>query len=280
LPDTPAPLVAASALVDAHVHLHDCYPPDLFLDHADANFERAERARGWPAVPGVLMLTESEGVDEFGRLAEAARGPGALLGRWALEPTGDAEALSARRGGRILVLVAGRQVVTREGLEVLLLGTRETVPDGAPVREVLAAGARFGALRVIPWGVGKWLGARGRLLSELIAAVPPDDRLFLGDSAGRPFFWGRPRHFDEAARRGWRVLPGSDPLPFPSQVARAGSFGFRVEGPVDVTRPSTSLKAALGTTERGITPYGRPERLLPFLRNQVAMQRRKRARAI
>ncbi len=287
MPDVPLPLVP-SALVDAHVHLHRCFPPAAFLNHANANFGRAERAHGWAAMPGVLMLTESEGVDEFTRLAEIARrsadgaagSPEVLLGGWTVEPTGDAEALVARHGGRQVVLIAGRQVVTQEGLELLLLGTSGAVPDGTPIRDALAAGARLGALPVVPWGVGKWLFGRGRLLSALIASLPPDDERFLGDSAGRPFFWGRSRHFEEAARHGWRVLPGTDPLPFPSEVSRAGTFGFRLEAAIDLSSPSESLKAALRRPGARITPFGRLERFAPFVRRQLAMQRRKRARAI
>ena len=164
-------------LIDAHVHLHDCFQLDSFFEQAHRNFEQAAREHGWGPALGVLMLTESAGVDWFGRLAGMAAGSPAGAGTrstsWMIEATPDRSALVARSGGRRLLLVAGRQVVAREGLEVLLLGTRSSVPDGRPIREVLAEGARLGALRVIPWGAGKWLFGRGRLLNELIAAARP-----------------------------------------------------------------------------------------------------------
>jgi hypothetical protein len=145
------------------------------------------------------------------------------------------------------------------------------------VREVLAEGARVGAIRVIPWGAGKWLFGRGRLLDELIDSTRPGDGLFLGDSAGRPFFWISPAHFQRAARRGIRVLRGTDPLPFPTQVSRPGSFGFRLAWPEDRAPSAESIKAALRRPDAQLTSYGRLERLVPFIRHQVAMQRRKRA---
>jgi len=269
-------------LIDAHVHLHDCFAPDGFLEHAHRNFERAGQRREWAPALGVLMLTESAGADWFGRLASTAAGAMASraqrLGPWSIEETTDPDALLARGGSRRLLLVAGRQIVAREGLEVLLLGARAAVPDGRPIREVLAEGERLGALRVIPWGAGKWLFARGRLLSTLIAAARPGDGFFLGDGSGRPFFWTRPRHFEEAEGQGVRVLPGTDPLPFPAQVSRAGSYGFRLEGVVDLTRPAEGIKAALRDPTSRITPFGRLERLAPFVRHQVAMQRLKRRR--
>lgn len=268
---------APALLIDAHVHLHDCYPPQRFLDHAADNFERAAREHGWtPAAPGVLLLSESAGVDWFGRLAAEAAGAADLaLGSWGLEATPDPSALLARSGTRRLLLVSGRQVVTREGLEVLLLATRGTVPDRIPIREVLAEGERLGALRVIPWGAGKWLFERGRLLSELIEATQPGNGFFLGDSAGRPGFWGSPRHFGAAARRGIRVLPGTDPLPLPGEVTRPGSYGFRLEPSADLSLPA-EIKAALGRPDARLTPFGRLERLGPFVLHQLAMQRRKR----
>jgi hypothetical protein len=224
------------------------------------------------------MLTESEGVDWFGRLEGLADGgkDAAALAPWTIVRTSDPSALEARYGARRLFIVAGRQVVAREGLEVLMLGTRAMVLDGGRLPELLSEGARLGALRVIPWGAGKWLFGRGRLLTSIIATQRSDDGFFLGDGAGRPFFWSTPNHFPEAARRGIRVLPGTDPLPFPSQATRAGSFGFRLEGRLDLSRPAEGIKAALRDPASRMTPYGKLERALPFLRNQVAMQQRKR----
>jgi hypothetical protein len=268
---------AGALLIDAHVHLHDCYAPQRFLEHAAGNFERAAREHGWSPTPGVLLLTESAGVDWFGRLAAVAAGAAELpLGAWTLAATPDPSALLASHGAERLLLVSGRQVVAREGLEVLLLATRASVPDRLPVREILAEGERLGALRVIPWGAGKWLFDRGRLVSELIEAAQPGDGFFLGDGAGRPFFWSTPRHFVQAERRGIRVLPGTDPLPFPREVTRPGCFGFRLEAPGDLTMPAEALKAALRSPDARLTPFGQLERLAPFIRSQLAMQRRRR----
>jgi hypothetical protein len=267
-----------SVLIDAHVHLHDCFAPATFLDSAQRNFDQAALRQGWKPALGVLMFTESKGVDWFGRLSGlgTAAGGGSDLGSWSIETTSDPCALSARSGDRQLLIVAGRQVVVREGLEVLLLATRDTVPDGRDLADVMAAGARRRAVRVIPWGVGKWLFRRGRLVSDLIATEQAGSGFFLGDGAGRPFFWPAPSQFGAAARRGIRVLQGTDPLPFPEQVGRAGSYGFRLEGIIDLSRPAEGIKAALLDPASRLTPFGRLERAIPFVHHQIAMQRRKR----
>jgi hypothetical protein len=258
-------------LIDAHVHLHDSYDARRFLDHAAANFERAAAAHRWQTPTGALLLTESAGVDRFARL-EAG---GDDTDGWAIDRI-DAVTLLARSGARRLLLVAGRQVVTAEGLEVLLLGTRVTPADRQPIREVLAEGERAGALRVVPWGVGKWLFARGHLLVQLIGSARPGDGFFLGDSGGRPFFWTNPRHFRLAAQRGIPVLAGTDPLPFPHEVARPGSFGFRLAWPAGTGLTADSIKALLRDRGTRLTPYGRLEGLGPFIRHQIGMQLRKR----
>ncbi|HEY8258895.1 MAG TPA: hypothetical protein VIG08_14650 [Gemmatimonadales bacterium] len=269
-----------SVLIDAHVHLHDCFSPATFLESARRNFESAAEQHGWPTPIGVLMLTESENADWFGRLTRLADGSAKAspLGPWTITTTDDPNALDVRHGSRRLFIVAGRQVVAREGLEVLTLGSRAMIPDGGSLTDIMAEARGNGALRVIPWGAGKWLFGRGRLLSGILATQSSNDGFFLGDGAGRPFFWSTPNHFAEGERRGIRVLPGTDPLPFPSQESRAGSFGFRLEGPVDLTRPAEGITTALRNPASRLAPFGRLERLLPFLRNQVAMQQRKRLR--
>jgi len=117
-------------------------------------------------------------------------------------------------------------------------------------------------------------------MSDIIAAERPVGGFFLGDGAGRPFFWGTPSHFREAEARGIRILPGTDPLPFPRQMGRAGSYGFLLEGTIDLTRPAEGIKTALLDPSSRLTPFGKAERALPFIRNQIAMQRRKRQRPV
>ena len=188
-----------SVLIDGHVHLHDCYSPSTFLESARRNFDLAGQRLGRSALPGVLMLTESEGIDWFGRLARQAAGQTTEdripLDPWTIESTPDPAALWATSGDRKLLLLAGRQVVAREGLEVLVLGTTAKISDGLSLEQAMTEGASHGALRVIPWGAGKWLFGRGRLLSGIILAQRMNDDFFLGDGAGPPILLVDPESF-------------------------------------------------------------------------------------
>ena len=98
----------------------------------------------------------------------------------------------------------------------------------------------------------------------------------LGDNGGRLRHGRRPPLFERAERRGIRVLPGSDPLPFPHHQVRAGSYGVRLAATLDAARPGRDLYRALVDETVEWAPFGQREGLLPFLRNQVAMQFRKR----
>jgi hypothetical protein len=160
-------------------------------------------------------------------------------------------------------------------LEVLLLGTTRRLPDGLPIRQVLSETASWGVPRVIPWGPGKWLFRRGRLLSALVEEFR-SPTLFLGDESGRPVFWGYPQHFGRAARLGVRDLPGTDPLPFAHDVTKVGRMGFRMRIDLDRSRPAASLLTALLQEGATLERFAILETPLRFVRKQIGMQLRKR----
>jgi hypothetical protein len=268
---------AISVLVDAHVHLHECFAPSVFFDAAAANMAGCARALGLPAAtPGFLLLTENSGADAFSGLATGALPTGA----WRIEPLPETVSLRAiAEHPPALVLVGGRQIITAEGLEVLALGTRKTFTDGEPIRCVLAAADAAGAISVVPWGFGKWTGRRGRIVLGILRERG-GHRVHLGDNGGRPAGWRRPSLFAIAESQGWWVLPGTDPLPFPGEVAKPGRYGFVAELELDWSEPFASLKRWLNTRDRSPRTYGRLESPAVFVWRQTAMQIVKRRRRL
>jgi hypothetical protein len=267
-------------LVDAHVHIYECFDVSTLLDAAIANFqtEAARRGNG-ETFAGALLLTESRGYNWFSRLRAHAESA-VQLGGWRFELTEEPSSLQARRGdGALLILIAGRQIATSEDLEVLALGTDTTFDDGLTLTETIEKVQRARGLPTIPWGAGKWLGTRGSLLTKVMEKSDSHE-LFLGDNSGRPVFWKRPFHFELATRRGIRILPGTDPLPFRSEQARAGSFGLAVRAGLDLNRPASDLKQILRNQSITMQSYGHLESVLRFVRHQVTIQLRKRFRKI
>jgi hypothetical protein len=264
-----APQQQGLTLVDAHVHLYDCFDLATLLDSAYEHFSRQATRYGKPdRFTGVLMLAETGEQDRFAELhAGADHGS-----EWTLTRTDEDCSLLARTpDGRELALLAGRQIISREKLEVLALATRARFPDGTPTEDLLVQIQQRNAIAVLPWGVGKWFGNRGTIVRSLLSSTERP-KFFLGDNGGRPLFWPRPGLMRLAERAGIGVLPGTDPLPLASQELRCGSFGFAIKGLPSVRRPGADVTNMIDDSTSEMTPYGKLETPLRFVRNQLRLR--------
>jgi len=141
-------------------------------------------------------------------------------------------------------LVAGRQIVTAERIEVLGLAMPGRVDDGRPAPDTVAAVQAAGGVPVLAWAPGKWFFARGRVVLDIIARHPPG-ALLLGDTTLRPTVWPEPAIMRAARKRGYGIAAGSDPLPFAGEEARMGAYASVIEAPFDAQNPLASARAAL-----------------------------------
>jgi hypothetical protein len=265
--------------LDAHVHIQKDFAFGDLLHSARANFSRRGQATS-PGKPATcfLLLAEAKTCDYFSSWKnQAATAEGLNQEGWRILPTQEEESLLAVHdhwpADRVFLL-AGRQIVTAERLEVLALATVVKIADGLPLPVTVDTIRRQGGLAVLPWGVGKWLGRRGRTVAGFLADVNPD-RLFVGDNGGRPVFWPTPSPFGLAAKRGIKLLPGSDPLPLAGEEQRIGSYGAMLEGECTNDTPAADLKALLTRKEMNITPVGKLLGTLSFFKTQLALRRHK-----
>ncbi|MEL6680054.1 MAG: hypothetical protein AAFQ51_15210 [Pseudomonadota bacterium] len=253
-------------LVDGHLHLHPDYPLGRTLDAVLRHMRRHDPA----TTTGMVLLSEMAGVQRFHALPNAE-------GSWTFSDTGEEYTrIASNPEGHRIAIVAGSQIVTAEGLEVLAQGTTLRIPDGAALQPTLDAVLEGGGIAVLPWGVGKWTGARGRMIAGLAAGKPASPHLFLADSGVRPTLLPRPNVLAQAESQGWTVLAGTDPLPLSGEEAHAGRFGFVADHPFDAEHPFTALFAWLSGSSGSPDTYGALERPGRFVRNQVLMQIRKR----
>ena len=74
------------------------------------------------------------------------------------------------------------------------------------------------------------------------------------------------------------MLPGSDPLPFESQVDRVASYGLIVTVDIESPAPFAVLQALLLDPRVCLASYGRQAGAFTFIRDQIAMQLVKRRR--
>lgn len=271
-------------LVDGHVHVYECFDVARMFDAAAANFAAAARSlvgmrdSALPAYDAVLCLVESRSERFLNAVRERPdrvwRGGD---GFWEIEPTCEPDTLVVRRGSTRLNLIAGRQIVTRERLEVLALGTTAQLRDGEPIETTLAAIRDARAAAVLPWGVGKWLGVRGAVVARILAD-PQWRHVLLGDNGNRLELAPEPAEFAAARREGRAVLPGSDPLPLRGEETRVGAYGFAVDVALDPLRPAAALLALLRSAS-AFVGFGRRQPLVRFVGNQVALKLTSRRRS-
>ena len=257
-------------LVDSHVHFYSCFELRSFLDAASDNFRRA--AARWSAdasYQSVLLLTETA---EDSWFQEISQNSGDTSSSWYFRRNQDMRSVNAHHPKRQpIVIVAGRQIITKESLEVLALGTTRQFSDGHAISTVLDQVNDADAIAVIPWAFGKWIGERGQIIRELLEQNGEIAPFVLGDNSARLRFFPDPAIFQLAKESGIPILPGSDPLPFRSETRRAGSFGFRLDGELSDECPSADILRLI-RNNGNITPYGKLENPFRFLRNQIAMQ--------
>jgi len=245
--------------VDAHVHLRGDVA--LSLQAAAGNF--AVAGNGVDA--GAVLLTDSETVDTFRTLYSQGLPHG-------IYETGEAISLVSRLGAVPVLLVAGRQVVTAERVEVLLIGTRDKSADGMPLEAVLRDAEERDVLAILPWGLGKWVGSRGKLVVNVLAR---HRGVMVGDIPARPRAL-RAAPLSHSRGVGRRILSGSDPLPLPREGDRVGSFGQIVSVRLDTTAPAASLIAALRSPDTAFDAYGRRQSLVEMAGLQWALRRQKK----
>jgi hypothetical protein len=272
----PLGLDADLVVVDGHVHFRRAFRAGRVLEGAHAHLAAAARQYDPTAsFVGVLLLADAPRECGFDRLREAVR-RGRADGRhaWDVHALPEPAGLCVTAPGRApIVVVAGRQLPTRQRLEVLALGTRRSFGVGRALRPLLREVALSGAVPVIPWGAGKWMGARGRRVAEVVRGSWGGP-LLLGDSANRPTFWPRPALFRQAREAGVAVLPGSDPLPFPGEASRVGRAGAVLTTPLDPHRPVATLRHRLRDASPALSCFRQGESLCRFVYNQAKMQLR------
>ena len=264
-------------IIDAHVHIHDCFDLPAFFESAWANcgtHARNQQHHG-PFI-GVLLLTESSWDHWFQRLQTLADQNKTISHNtsnvWDIQRTNEDFTLFAQSTqDQKFLIVAGRQIVTKEKFEVLALLTSQTFQDGMNIQKSIEEVKKSGGIPVIPWAFGKWWGMRGKRLTELMMSSVMSN-VFLGDNSGRPRILPYPSQFTLANTRGIRIFPGSDPLPISSENWRPCSVGLSLNGELDEASPGADLKRILQDAKTSLTPYFQHESVYRFIKNQVAMK--------
>jgi len=260
------------ALIDAHVHIHECYEIESAFDSAAHNSGRIRSAMRYPdSVPSILWLVDQgDGAGIEPRLLSAGG-----AGHWRLEPL-DGPTMGLRHAGTgdRLTVVFGRQIRTAEDLEVLVVGTRAPAVSSLPLQETVEFWVEEDVLVMLPWGFGKWTGSRGRTIVRAYERFSPQG-LRLADTGAHSRYRRVPPVFARSLADGYPILAGSDPFPFPDQVGAIGRTGFVLDH-VPAEPDWSDLLTAVRSLKGQPTRFGGPLGSREFVSLQAKMQFRKR----
>jgi len=145
-------------LIDSHVHIYKCFDLQTFFSAALSHFTAQAKHFGQEKdFTALLLLTEAKNENWFHYLAGYAR-TGYILNphcspQWSFHPTHESCSLQLQcSGNHNLFLIAGRQIATKEKLEVLAIATDRLYEDGTSIEEVIQSAENDGAIPVIPYG--------------------------------------------------------------------------------------------------------------------------------
>ena len=204
-----------TTILDTHLHLYPEYDLtrafNTLLDNTSQYGEEVKR---------IACLAERHDCQYFQQLSSN------LIQLDDFTFSSDAEhelTLKRNRDGLKITLLPGRQVITKENIEILALACPEMIDDQQPAIDVIYQINQFGRIPVIAWSPGKWFAKRGELVKKLISQLEHQDFL-IGDTTLRPYGWCTPKLMKAARNLGYTVVAGSDPLPFTGEEDWLGSY--------------------------------------------------------
>lgn len=251
-------------IMDGHVHIYPGYDVPEAVECLFCNLTaNAPAAPPETCTVMIGLLAESRACRFYRDIAQSRTSINSES--WRFEAGPDEGSVTIHEHGVIKgFLVAGRQIVTAEKLEVLGLGSDISVNDGLPAEETIRAVRAQGAVPVLSWSPGKWFFARGKRVQSLLETHTPGDFL-MGDTGLRPTVWPLPFLMKSAARQGFVIIGGSDALPLPGEECQLGSYGVSCLAQFDPCKPADSLRRILADPATRPIPLGHRSRPLPFL---------------
>jgi hypothetical protein len=225
-------------VADFHVHIYKVYPLEALLQALFANLNRTARGQG-PVVKAAFLAERRryqifhdwhQGHFRVRGFTATPRGPHCLE-------------IKTAKDDRLL-LFAGRQVATAEGLELLSLASDRDIPDALPFPEATTRVLAAGGIPVLPWAPGKWSGFRRPIIRKAIEAMAGHS-LLICDSSIRPAFFPDPGLFRFAHRLGVPLVAGTDTFPVAGEEELIGRYATVLDGDFPPESAADALPALL-----------------------------------
>lgn len=266
----------ATLAIDGHVHLYPVYELKSAVQCGVQNLTGQAGKLSSPVI-SVWLLVERSDANFFEQIYH---NPGQFSrdGIAFTKGNDDVTIVVEKDNAAILYIFAGRQLVTSEGLELLSLVSNLNIPDRQKsMDQAIQAVKESGGIPALNWAPGKWFFKRGQVIARQIAARS-NDEIFIGETTLRHTLWPEPKLIKMARKKGFPVIAGSDPLPFPGEEKGIGSFGFLVAGEFDPEQPSQSFRNLIYNQRQAIRIIGKRNDVFTFARRQYKIMMEKRTR--
>jgi hypothetical protein len=220
-------------IIDTHVHIYPCFDEKPALDFLRRNLSKQHNN-----TICIGLLVEPSGshfLKDLKNRPENSTHSGYSI-RW----IGDAICMT-EEGFPDLFLFPGRQIVTKENIEILCLLKDFPIENGLPAQVVINKVLDAHGVPVISWSPGKWLFKREKVVRELFSNNKPGSVL-IGDTSMRPRCLPVPSLMKSALNQGFTLIAGSDALPLKSQEKILGSYGTKIHTDFDPDKPVDSLR--------------------------------------
>ncbi len=235
------------ATVDTHLHLY----PDYDINQALECFLSNTDNKSAPLRIG--CLAERHDCQIFESIANSTL----TLTAFKLLSANATELVLQHNSGNKLTLIAGRQVISSENIEVLALGCAEMIEDGQSAASIIKLVHQQHGVPVVAWSPGKWFFSRGKLIRSLIKGNSPD-QFVIGDTTLRPHGWLTPVLMRSAINKGFKVIAGSDPLPFSGEEQWLGRYHSEIS--CDQSTSALALIQSLLDNKTNTTVVNRGQR--------------------
>lgn len=260
----------ANVVLDGHVHIYPVFDVSMAVQTALKNFALCAN----DAAVKVWLLTERSDCHFFADLKDTK------IEGYVFQPNLEAESFlvrDAKTDALLLYILAGRQLIAKENLEICALGSTVTVADkelGA--KDLILKVLENNGVPAINWAPGKWFGDRGKVVRSLFQEFTPEN-LLISDTTMRPTVWPTPKIMAAAMKKGFKVIAGSDPLPFSGEEKYLASYASKISGDFDADRPADAVRKLL--LERGtpIIRCGKRSGPFAFMKRQAGIMREKNA---
>jgi len=252
-------------LFDAHVHIYPQFDLINTINKSLLNFAKIKETNHLPnKTIKVWLLTEGQDYHFFSQ-------EHALNNEYSIKQTGEKESLvviNNHTNKPILYIIAGRQIVTKDKLEICALTTLFKPKDREfNTQDTIQSVLDLNGVAALNWAPGKWLFSRGKIVREVIEKNNPDS-LLISETTMRPTFWPTPSLMKIAINMGFKVIAGSDPLPFTKEENLIGSYCSLLKGSFNTEKPADSMRHLLLDPSMSSKRLGKRSGTLTFAKRQ------------